>query len=155
MSYEEPDHAAEWLGEDTRRRRSGMTARAPRPARESLYCFTLERSGIATGIPVGYTDTPEPQSDTALARLMDTALERLSPRQRAAIELVVIAGMSYDAAAIELGVAKGTVFAHVRDGLRRMRRLLREPWAAALVEPWLHHDESRADCDIAIDPAVA
>lgn len=142
MRYEPADHAAEWLGEETRRPRSGVTARTPRPARESLYSFELESSGIRTSLPVAHYDNVDPDDpDTALARLVDHLLEQLSPRQREALELVAIAGLTFGAAAKTMGVSKATLYAHYRDGVARMRTAIETmPWAAAIVGPWLTDD---------------
>lgn len=138
--WEEKDHAAEWLGDETRRPRSGITARTPRPARESLYSFDLESAGFPTSLPVSTWDEHDRDDDgtSALARLMDALLERLSPRQREALNLCAIGGLSYGEAAKEMGVSKATLYAHYRDAIARMRALLESlPWAAAIVGPWL------------------
>jgi hypothetical protein len=138
--WEEKDHAAEWLAEHTRKPGSGVTARTPRPARESLYSFDLENAGIPTSIDTGVWDDhdKDDEADTALARLMDGLLNRLSPRQKQAVELVAVAGLTFGAAAKEMGTSKATLYAHYRDGIARLRAALEsEPWAAAIVGPWL------------------
>ncbi len=138
--WEEKDHAAEWLAEHTRKPGSGITARTPRPARESLYSFDLEGAGIPTSIDTAVWDDHDRDTDaeTSLARLMDALLERLSPRQREALELVAVAGLTFGAAARQMGVSKATLYAHYRDAIARMRTAIEsQPWAAAIVGPWL------------------
>jgi DNA-directed RNA polymerase specialized sigma24 family protein len=138
------DHAAAWLSEDTRRPGSGMTARTPRPARESLYSFDLENAGIPTSLPMGVWDSHdvETEAETSLARLMDRLLADLSPQQQQAIELVAVAGMSFGSAAKEMKVAKATAYSHYRDGLARLRKTIAQnPWAGAIVGPWLVDDQ--------------
>jgi DNA-binding CsgD family transcriptional regulator len=138
--YEGPDHAAEYIGHLTRKPGTGVTARTPKPAREVLYSFEKENAGIATDINLraSYVGDMDRDDDTALARLMDSMLERLSPRQKQAVELVAVAGLTFGAAAKEMGTSKATLYAHYRDGIRKLRTLLTEtPWAAALIGPWL------------------
>lgn len=138
------DHAAEWLSQETRKPKSGITARTSRPAKETLYSFELENAGIRTGIPLSTWDDHDvdTEAETSLARLMDRLLADLSPQQKRAIELVVVAGMSYGSAASEMGVAKATVHSHCQDGLARLRKsLAQNPWAAAIVSPWLENSE--------------
>lgn len=137
------DHAAEWLSEETRKPKSGITARTARPAKESLYSFELENAGIPTSLHLATYDDHDRDTDaeTSLARLMDRLLGDLSPQQRHAIELVVVAGFTFGAAAKEMGVAKATVYGHYRDGLERLRKMLAQnPWAEAIVTPWLTGD---------------
>jgi DNA-binding CsgD family transcriptional regulator len=139
-NQEGPDHAAEWLAEQTRKPGTGITVRTPRPARESLYSFELENAGIPTSISaeLSYLDETERDDDTALARLVDSLLDSLSPRQREAVELVAISGLTFGAAAKSMGTSKATLYAHYRDGIRKLRESLTStPWAAALIEPWL------------------
>lgn len=134
------DHAAEWLSAETRKPKSGITARTARPAKESLYSFELENAGIPTSLPLSTWDDHDRdvEAETSLARLMDRLLADLSPQQQRAIELVTVAGMTYGAAAKEMGVAKATVYAHHRDGLERLRKTLAaNPWATAIIAPWL------------------
>jgi hypothetical protein len=138
--WEEKDHAAEWLAEHTRKPGSGVTARTPRPARESLYSFDLENAGIGTSLPIATWDEhdTDDEAETALARLMDSLLNRLSPRQRQAVELVAVAGLTFGVAAREMGTSKATLYAHYRDGIARLRSALEsEPWSAAIVAAWL------------------
>lgn len=138
-----PDHAAEYIADMTRKPGTGITVRTPRPAKESLYSFDREMAGIPTaiGARASYLADMDQEEDTALARLMDSLLDKLSPRQKQAVELVAIAGLTFGAAAKEMGVSKATLYAHYRDGIRRLRtQLTSTPWAAALISPWLDGD---------------
>jgi DNA-directed RNA polymerase specialized sigma24 family protein len=147
-SDEGKDHAAEWLSQETRKPGSGVTARTPRPSRESLYSFELENAGIPTSLPMGVWDSHDvdTEAETSLARLMDRLLGDLSPQQQQAIELVAVAGMSFGAAAKEMGVAKATVYSHYRDGLERLRKTIAQhPWAGAIIAPWLADDDHEHD----------
>jgi DNA-directed RNA polymerase specialized sigma24 family protein len=148
MRDEGPDHAADYLSDETRKPGTGITVRTPRPARESLYSFDREVAGIPTSISTraAYLGDMDRDDDTALARLMDSLLERLSPRQRQAVELVAIAGLTFGAAATEMGTSKATLYAHYRDGIRKLREsLTATPWAAALIGPWLSQDDDGDD----------
>jgi DNA-binding CsgD family transcriptional regulator len=149
MSRDEgPDHAAEFIGHLTRKPGSGVTVRTPRPARESLYSFDRENAGIPTAIAAraSYIEAMDRDDDSALARLMDSLLDALSPRQREAVELVAIAGLTFGAAAKAMGTSKATLYAHYRDAIRKLRdALTTTPWAAALVGPWLTDDDEGDD----------
>ncbi|HVK13254.1 MAG TPA: sigma-70 family RNA polymerase sigma factor [Gemmataceae bacterium] len=63
------------------------------------------------------------------------ALAGLPKRERRAVELVYLAGMSYPEAAAALGWSRGTVGTYVRRGLERLRRApgLREGTTAAIL----------------------
>lgn len=136
--WEGRDHAADWLASETRKPGSGVTARTPRPARESLYSFDLERSGVSTSLPVGVDDDRQDDAASVLAKVMDLLLSRLSPRQREALELVAVAGLTFGAAAQSMGVSKATLYAHYRDAVGRMKKLIVEqPWAEAIIMSWL------------------
>ena len=146
--FEGPDHAADWLADETRTPRSGITARTPRPAREALYSFDREVAGLPTDVTAAgaYYDEPDRDDDSALARLMDGLLEKLSPRQRQAVDLVAVAGLTFGEAAKEMDVSKATLYAHYRDGIRRLRDLITDtPWAAAIVGAWVLPDDDEDD----------
>lgn len=156
--FEPPDHAAEWLADETRTPRSGITARTPRPAREALYSFDLEAEGVPTSISaqLTYFDEVDDDGDTALARLMDGLLVKLSPRQREAVELVAVAGLTFGEAAKEMGVTKVTLYAHYRDAIRRLRELIAAtPWAEAILGAWVVLDDGDLADDLAGDTVVA
>ena len=59
--------------------------------------------------------------DMALAGHVRDALDALSDGEREAIELAYFGGRTYKEAAVELGVAEGTVKSRIRSGLKRLR----------------------------------
>jgi RNA polymerase sigma-70 factor (ECF subfamily) len=83
-----------------------------------------------------YTTTVPPDADEPLLfcapaqpyrlelRDLHRALGQLSKEQRAALLLIGLEGMSYQAAAAVLGTAKGTVRSRVSRGRTRLRRLM-------------------------------
>ena len=60
-----------------------------------------------------------------LAAGLERALQELPPRQRTAVVLRLVEGLSYEEAALTLGCPIGTVKSDVHRGLRRLRELLR------------------------------
>jgi RNA polymerase sigma-70 factor, ECF subfamily len=59
--------------------------------------------------------------DLALAESVRTALQRLHPGERAAVELAYFGGRTYRDVADELGEAEGTIKSRIRSGLKRLR----------------------------------
>lgn len=59
-----------------------------------------------------------------LAARVRAAVERLPPRQRAAVVLRMLEGLTHEETALALGCSVGTVKANVFHGLRRLRTLL-------------------------------
>ncbi len=59
------------------------------------------------------------------ARRAREVLARLEPAQRRVLELAVVQGLSHSEVSAHLGMPLGTVKAHVRRGLEKVRRALR------------------------------
>ncbi len=62
----------------------------------------------------------------ALQEDLGAALERLAPVQRAALELILVQGFSYEEAAVIMDVPLGTVKSRVNQARRLMQRMLIE-----------------------------
>lgn len=62
----------------------------------------------------------------ALQEDLEAALERLAPVQRAALELILVQGFSYEEAAVIMDVPLGTVKSRVNQARRLMQRMLIE-----------------------------
>ncbi len=68
--------------------------------------------------------TPPAQEASARTRRIDAALDRLSTRQRAVVELVLLHDFTLAEAAEALGVSRGSVSRHYALAKDRMRALL-------------------------------
>jgi len=109
-----------WLLAMTRRRAIEVL-RAPRPPDRS-------RKRRATSEPLGswsmVTAAAEVGAVAALRSMVMQAVAELSPPQREAIELAYFGGLTQSEVAVRLGHSIGTVKVRIRDGIRRLRRLL-------------------------------
>jgi len=76
---------------------------------------------LRAALPVPHDSTPE---ETALAGVVLEALDKLPPRQRAAIVLQCRYGMRQEEIAAELGVRRSTVAVSVRNARRTLEKLL-------------------------------
>ncbi len=78
-----------------------------------------ERDAVTT--PAVDHDLGRELWDLALAEQVRTALQRLQPGEREAIELAYFGGRTYREVAAMLGEAEGTVKSRIRAGLKRLR----------------------------------
>jgi RNA polymerase sigma-70 factor (ECF subfamily) len=100
--------------------------RARRPETESLGDPSNEaRSVVSTSAP------PEMGAEAALAA---RALEQLRPEQRQVLILTTCHGLSHEEVATSMGLPLGTVKAHARRGLIRVREALGELPIGATME---------------------
>jgi RNA polymerase sigma factor (sigma-70 family) len=76
---------------------------------------------VRAALPVPRDSTPE---ETALASVVLEALDKLPPRQRAAIVLQCRYGMRQEEIAAELGVRRSTVAVNVRNARHSLEKLL-------------------------------
>jgi len=90
-----------------------------RPATESF--------GDTTPADASSGPSPELGAEAHLAR---RALETLRPEQREVLVLTACEGLSHEEVATSTGMPLGTVKAHARRGLLRVREALAEPGAA-------------------------
>lgn len=106
-----------WLLAMTRRRALEVV-RAPRPPDRA------RRRRVVAGPLVTESAAEERGASAALRSAVMQAFAELSPPQREAIELAYFEGLSQSEMAARLGHSVGTVKVRLRDGVRRLRRLL-------------------------------
>jgi RNA polymerase sigma-70 factor (ECF subfamily) len=76
--------------------------------------------------------TPSAEDETVRDQFngaIDAALQSLSPKYARVVELVDIAGLTYEEAAAALGVPKGTVMSRLHRARRQLRRALEPKFA--------------------------
>jgi RNA polymerase sigma-70 factor (ECF subfamily) len=67
---------------------------------------------------------PVRETDTLVLRDLDAAIRRLPPDQREVLLLVALEDMSYDQAAVTLGVPIGTVMSRLSRAREKLRAML-------------------------------
>lgn len=93
-------------------------------------CLDMVRSGRRTPLPVDpATFEPDPRADfsddVAFAETLDRAIRALPPEDREALGAVSVFGLSYQEAAVALGIPVGTVKSRVFRARRTLAGLLR------------------------------
>jgi DNA-directed RNA polymerase specialized sigma24 family protein len=131
------------LAEDTRKRGSGVNVRSPRPAREVLSDDLAPLGSQAATFDEYPSDAEYALEENARARMLKVLCERLlTDRQAECLDLVVLRGWSYHAAADELSLSPGTVHSYVKAALDKLRSSMEDSPTAALLFPEIHDDES-------------
>jgi DNA-binding CsgD family transcriptional regulator len=132
--------ADQLLADDTAKRGSGLTVRSPRPTAETLT-GDLAVYGCHGATWDSYPSDTEGDCayDSNLhSRFLEGLIAaKLTDRQRACLQLVVIQGQSYRIAGQELDLAPGTVQSHVTTALDKLRAALNKSDIAALLFPAL------------------
>ena len=135
------------LEEDTRRRGSGLSSRAPRPAREVL----VDEWDPLTTRAASYDEYPSDDTSFELdvnvhSRYLEGLLaSALTARQQQCVTLVVLNGMSYRKAGDVLDLAPGTVHDHVSVAIDKLRASMSESRLAALLFPDLLESDDLPD----------
>jgi RNA polymerase sigma factor (sigma-70 family) len=110
--------AAAWLYETaTNKARQAARHRRRAAHRERAWAAATPEAGAGAGDP----DMIRREESASLA----AALAELPGRQRRAVELVYLEGLTYDEAARALGWSRGAVGTYVRRGLDRLQGILR------------------------------
>lgn len=80
-----------------------------------------------------------------LAIVLDEAVNGLPEAQGEAVQMVVMAGMSYRQASDLTGVNKGTLHRRVQAGLEQIERALRAPWVQVFIGEHLPDQEDEGE----------
>lgn len=127
--------SAAWLTTIVRSRaRDLVRARGRRyRARDRMEQLATADRSVACLIPSGELDVVAALEATELRALLLRALGQLPRKQREALELVYLEGVTHTDAADRLGEPLGTVKTRVRSGLRRLRAVLGAAGATRLM----------------------
>ena len=107
--------------------------------------------------PVMAADPSAPVDQAHLSQALHAALEELPEREREAIGLTYLAGLSHRDAAKELGVPRRTLSSRVSSGLERMRAKMGSRWqeAFALAYPLSAGSLGVESASAALTPSAA
>lgn len=115
---------AAWLATIARTRALDLVRARGRRSRALERAAQLAAGGVAS--PVAAGEPADRDAERAEARrLVTRALAELPESQRRAIELAYFGGLSQSEIATELGEPLGTVKTRIRDGMTKLRELLR------------------------------
>ncbi|MCX2452612.1 RNA polymerase sigma-70 factor [Pedobacter sp. PLR] len=103
-------------------------------AREALRNVELKETEMETGV----RNTEDTIQYHETAKLLQQAVESLSPQQQKVYRLCQEQGLKYEEAAKELGISEGTVHTHMKHALRNIRVYLKNLDAMLLMILLLH-----------------
>ncbi|MES2109883.1 MAG: RNA polymerase sigma-70 factor [Bacteroidota bacterium] len=103
-------------------------------AREALRTVQLQEEQLEKGD----SQTEETLEFRETGRVIQLALESLSPQQRKVYELCHEQGLKYEEAARELGLSRGTVHSHMKQALKNIRVYLKQLDALLLLMVLMH-----------------
>jgi len=103
-------------------------------AREALRTVQLQEEQLEKGD----SQTEETLQFQETSRVVQLALESLSPQQRKVYELCHEQGLKYEEAARELGLSRGTVHSHMKQALKNIRIYLKQLDALLLLMALMH-----------------
>jgi len=103
-------------------------------AREALRTVQLREEQLEKGD----SQTEETLQFKETGRVLQLALESLSPQQRKVYELCHEQGLKYEEAARELGLSRGTVHSHMKQALKNIRVYLKQLDALLLLMVLMH-----------------
>ncbi|MDH7459957.1 RNA polymerase sigma-70 factor [Chitinophagaceae bacterium 26-R-25] len=91
-------------------------------AREALRTIQLQEGHLENGD----FQTEETLQFRETGKVLQMALESLSPQQRKVYDLCHEQGMKYEEAARELGLSRGTVHSHMKQALKNIRTYVKQ-----------------------------
>lgn len=103
-------------------------------AREALRTVQLQEEQLEKG---DY-QTEETLQFQETGRVLQLALESLSPQQRKVYELCHEWGLKYEEAARELGLSRGTAHSHMKQALKNIRVYLKRLDAMLILMALMH-----------------